>query len=295
MNTCKGENLFKIFNVTDFDLTHIFECGQCFRWDKTDDGSYTGVAHGRVINLSYAENTLTIKNTSKEDFNAIWKHYFDFERDYSEIKKILSKDVVLKNAIDFGGGIRILNQDLWECIISFIISANNNIKRIKGIVKRFCECFGKPVSYNGEIFYTFPSPNDLQGVTIDDLTPLKAGFRNKYIIDAINKVNSGEVNLNNICNLSTNDARNELLKIKGIGRKVADCILLFGAGRGEVFPVDVWVKRVMAELYTIETEKNNIFDFAEKNFGQYAGIAQQYLFYYMREQGGKKDGGKENV
>lgn len=277
-----------ISGVKDFDVTHIFECGQCFRWDKEDDGSYTGIALGKALNISFKENEVLMKNTLQEDFELLWKNYFDFDTDYSQIKTVLSSDETVKKAISYGNGIRILNQDLWECIISFIISANNNIPRIKGIVKRFCENFGKKITYLGREFYTFPSPEELLGITVSDLAPLRAGFRDKYIVDAVNKVNSGEVCLDTVINSDINTARNELLKIKGVGRKVADCVLLFGAGKRASFPVDVWVKRVMAELYAEEIKDGDIFVFAENKFGENAGIAQQYLFYYMREKGEEK-------
>jgi len=277
-----------ISGVKDFDVTHIFECGQCFRWDKEDDGSYTGIALGKALNISFKENEVLMKNTLQEDFELLWKNYFDFDTDYSQIKTVLSSDETVKKAISYGNGIRILNQDLWECIISFIISANNNIPRIKGIVKRFCENFGKKITYLGREFYTFPSPEELLGITVSDLAPLRAGFRDKYIVDAVNKVNSGEVCLDTVINSDINTARNELLKIKGVGRKVADCVMLFGAGKRASFPVDVWVKRVMAELYAEEIKDGDIFAFAENKFGENAGIAQQYLFYYMREKGEEK-------
>lgn len=277
-----------ISGVKDFDVTHIFECGQCFRWDKEDDGSYTGIALGKALNISFRENKVLMKNTLQEDFELLWKNYFDFDTDYSQIKTVLSSDETVKKAISYGNGIRILNQDLWECIISFIISANNNIPRIKGIVKRFCENFGKKITYLEREFYTFPSPEELLGITVSDLAPLRAGFRDKYIVDAVNKVNSGEVCLDTVINSDINTARNELLKIKGVGRKVADCVLLFGAGKRASFPVDVWVKRVMAELYAEEIKDGDIFAFAENKFGENAGIAQQYLFYYMREKGEEK-------
>lgn len=278
-----ADSKFIVENVNDFNLTHTFECGQCFRWDKTADGSFVGVAHDRVIGLEIIDNSLIISNTSQKDFDLIWKNYFDLDCDYSKIKKCLSKDETVKKAISYGGGIRILNQDLWECIISFIISANNNIPRIKGIINRFCEIFGKKVSFMGKDYYTFPTPQDLEGITLDDLAVLRAGFRDKYIIDAISKVLSGEVCLDKIKNSTLADAKAELLKIKGIGNKVSDCILLFGAGRKETFPVDVWVKRVISNLYSEETCGRDIYEFAKEKFGEHAGVAQQYLFYYMRE------------
>lgn len=280
---CKEIYFTEVNNVKNFNLTHIFECGQCFRWNKTDSESYIGVAFDKVIELSFQNDKLTIYNSTDIDFNSVWENYFDFNFDYTKAKSEFSNDLTLKDAVIFGDGIRILNQDLWECIISFIISANNNIPRIKGIIERFCELYGKEIIYKGKKYYTFPRPEELKGISTNDLAPLRAGFRDKYIVDAVNKVNSGEVSLDLIKSSDTKVAREELLKIKGVGRKVSDCVLLFGAGKREVFPVDVWVKRVMNELYYDELSGGDIFAFADKKFGKNAGLAQQYLFYYMRE------------
>ena len=185
-----------------------------------------------------------------------------------------------------------LNQDIWECVISFIISANNNIPRIQGIVERFCEQYGDKMSYNGGTYYTFPKVDKLKDVKKDDLSFLRAGYRDAYLIDAIEKVYNGEVILEEFANYTTQEAKKELLKIKGIGNKVADCILLFGDRRRETFPVDVWVKRSISELYKDEIADLSIHEFAQKKFSNLAGYAQQYLFYYMRENsaGGKTNG-----
>jgi len=270
---------------SDFDLVHTFECGQCFRWDIEEDGSYTGIAGGKAVNISKTEDEVIIKNTTKEDAEKFWSLYFDLDFDYGSLKNEFSKDKVLASAIKSGGGIRILNQDLWECIISFIISANNNIPRIKGIIKKFCELFGDKVKIGETKLYSFPSPDRLKGITAEDLAPLRAGYRDKYLIDAIGKVTSHEVNLELIRTATYDEAKGELLKIKGVGNKVADCILLFGAGKKNAFPVDVWIKRVMETFYHDDIKDKNIADFAKERFGEYGGIAQQYLFYHMREMG----------
>ena len=269
--------------VEDFELKHIFDCGQCFRWDMSSDGSYTGIAEGRAVRISKSGNCVTITNTTKEDFESFWKRYLDMDFDYANLKRNLSNDKVLADAIRSGEGIRILNQDLWECIISFIISANNNIPRIKAIIKTFCELFGEEVLIGGVKLYTFPSFKRLSGINADDLKPLRAGYRDKFIVDAIEKVNSREVDLELIKAAPYEEAKKELLKIKGVGNKVADCILLFGAGKKSAFPVDVWIKRVMETLYKDEMGSKDIREFAKEKFGEYGGYAQQYLFYHMRE------------
>ena len=272
-----------VSGVTDFVPEHIFECGQCFRWERLEDGSYTGIAGGKPLILSSRENELIFKNTPRNEFDVFWKRYFDLDTDYLAVKSRLTGDAVLMRAVTYGSGIRILRQDLWECILSFIISANNNIPRIKGIIERFCTLFGTPVDFCGRMFYTFPAAEQLLHVTAKDLGPLKAGYRDKYILDAIYKVNSGEVDLQLVEQAPVDTARAELMKICGVGPKVADCILLFGAGKREAFPVDVWVRKVLNTLYHESLDRKSVRQFAENKFGNDAGFAQQYLFYYMRE------------
>ncbi|MBR2500672.1 MAG: 8-oxoguanine DNA glycosylase [Clostridia bacterium] len=279
----EGKGSITLKEVRDFELKHIFECGQCFRWDVIDDGSYIGIAASKAIKISETDDGITIYNTTKDEFTDFWQNYFDLDFDYGKLKRTLSKDRVLKTAIKSGEGIRILNQDLWECIISFIISANNNIPRIKGIIKTFCELFGEKVILGEDVLYSFPSPERLSTITVDDLKPLRAGYRDKYIIDAIEKVSNGIVSLEVIKEKDYDEAKGELLKIKGVGNKVADCILLFGAGKKEAFPVDVWIKRVIDTLYKDELGEKDISVFAKEKFGKFGGYAQQYLFYHMRE------------
>ncbi len=267
----------------EFIPKHIFECGQCFRYKKEQDDSYTLVAHGKVINVSLKNESIIIKNATDNDISDIWYNYFDLATDYKSIKNALKKDKHLKESLIFGNGIRILNQDLWECIISFIISANNNIPRIQGILDRFCQRYGEKINAFNNTYYSFPDAEKIKEIKKEDLAFLRAGYRDSYLIDAILKVSSNEVDLQKIKNMTTNEAKSELLKIKGVGNKVADCILLFGNGRHETFPVDVWVKRSMATIYADEIGDAKICDFANFKFGKLAGYAQQYLFYYMRE------------
>lgn len=267
----------------DFIPQHIFECGQCFRFKKEQDESYTIVAKNKVVNISKCGENIILKNTNDEDVADIWFDYFDLGTDYGEIKTKLSADKHLKESVKYGNGIRILNQDIWECIISFIISANNNIPRIQGIVERLCEQYGEKINAFDSTYYTFPSAERLKDIKKDDLSFLRAGYRDSYLLDAVLKVSNKELDIYNLANLSTPEAKSELLKIKGVGNKVADCILLFGNKRCETFPVDVWVKRSIGTIYSDEIGEMSISDFANMKFGNLAGYAQQYLFYYMRE------------
>lgn len=273
----------------DFVPKHIFECGQCFRFKKEKDQSYTIVAKNKVINVSKKGENIILKNTNDNDVSDIWFDYFDLSTDYSKIKTSLSVDKYLKESVAYGNGIRILNQDIWECIISFIISANNNIPRIQGIIERLCEHYGDKITAFNNTYYTFPDADRLKDITKEDLAFLRAGYRDTYLLDAIYKVANNEIDIESFEKLTTQEVKNELLKIKGVGNKVADCILLFGTRRRETFPVDVWVKRSMNTLYSEEIKDLDIHKFAENKFKELAGYAQQYLFYYMREQssGGK--------
>lgn len=273
-------------NVGDFHAKHIFECGQCFRWNKEDDGSYTGVAYGKVINVKsdYENRKVTILNTDIKDFNDIWLDYFDLGRDYGRIKSKLSLDPTLKKAIKHGEGIRILKQQPWEVLISFIVSANNRIPMISKSINLLSELYGQAIEYNGKSYYSFPTVEKLNNVELKDIERCRAGFRCKYISKAIKMLNDEEINLIDIENMATDKARAELMKIPGVGIKVADCILLFSMQKYDAYPVDVWVKRVTEHFYMeCETKLSDIQDFAKKRFGDLAGFAQEYLFYYARE------------
>ena len=284
METIIKNNNIILKGVSDFDLRHIFECGQCFRFNAVTDGVYEGVAFSRALRISQSGDTVTLYDTSKEDFDTVWHDYFDMGCDYGKIKKTLSRDKILKNAIKNGEGIRILNQDLWETIISFIISASNNIPRIKGIIGRFCENFGDEISYMGKTYYAFPTPEKTASLTQSDLSVIRAGFRDKYIMDAAEKIVSGKMKIDYIKQLPTEKAKEELKKINGIGEKVANCILLFGLHRVDAFPVDVWIKRVMEQYYFDGEQPISVISrFAEEKFGDLGGYAQQYLFFSARE------------
>lgn len=255
-------------NTDNFDLALSLDCGQAFRWRETDDGLWQGVVNGKFLRIGQNGTTITLYDTAEDDFNAVWRVYFDLDRNYGEIINSY-EDKSLQTACKAFPGIRILKQDEWEAICSFIISANNNIPRIKGIIERLCENFGEKAGES----YAFPSAEKIASLTVEDLAPIRAGFRAKYIIDAAKKISSGEVDIEKIKALPFNEAKAELLKIKGVGEKVAQCALLYGFGRYEAFPVDVWVKRILAELYP---------DGFPEEYRDTQGIAQQYLFHWRR-------------
>ena len=284
MKITANEKSVIIKDLKHFNPTHTFECGQCFRWDKTIDGSYIGIAYNKLVDISFKDDICIIKNTNLDDFNAIWKNYLDLDTDYGKIKSVFSKDENVKKAMDYGWGIRILNQELFECLISFIISTQNQIPRIKKIVASLSEAYGEKIEYEGKIYYSFPTLESLKGIKENDLAPFKMGYRQKYIVDAINKISQGIVDLEKVKTLPYLDAKNELMKINGVGPKVADCVLLFSLGKKEAFPIDVWVKRTMRKLYLNENSTiTEIEKFSKDYFGEFSGVAQQYLFYYARE------------
>ena len=283
------EQKYIIENQESFELKDIFECGQCFRWNKNDDGSYTGIVNKGVLNVEKQNEKIIFTGMLDGDIKEVVRFYFDLDRNYEEIKMQLSNiDKYLKTSVEYGKGIRILNQDLWETIISFIISANNNIPRIKGIIERISKKYGTEIEWNGEKYYTFPIPKQLGKATAEDLRSLGTGFRDIRIYETTQKVLSGEFNLKEIQKKDTLSAREELLSLSGVGPKVADCILLFSTlKRFDVFPIDVWVRRVMNELYIknedeTKVSKNEISKIAKKKFGNLEGLAQQYLFYWKR-------------
>lgn len=267
----------------NFDLDKIFDCGQAFRFRKGEDGCFTGVAFGRVLKISQSEDTITLYDTTEEEYLSVWKDYFCMDTDYAEIDKILSTDEEINKAISYGKGIRILSQETWEMIITFIISQNNNIPRISKLVETLCENYGRKLEYEGKTYYTFPTPEELSKATEEELTALKFGYRAGYITGFTKLVISKEFDIPALTALPTAEARKMLLSVKGIGGKVADCILLFGLGRYEVCPHDTWIKKALTEKYNIENvnEKKG-YDLVTAKWGRYAGIAQQYLFYAQR-------------
>ena len=284
-----------LLGIRNFDLTQILDCGQCFRW-AGEGGSYTGIAHGRQMQLALEGDSLIFKDMSPREFDYIWKDYFDLGRDYGQIRKDYSADPALAKAVEFSPGLRVMRQDPWETLITFILSQNNNIPRIKKMVALLCEHFGEAlpdvgqaarssnISRSGEHAYlgtgslpggnhAFPTPGALAVLSAEDLAPIKPGYRAPYIIDAARQVAEGRLDIAQLQAQPSDDIQKALLGIHGVGPKVAECVLLFGFGKVERFPLDVWMKRVMAALYP-------------KGFPEElkptAGIAQQYLFHYAR-------------
>ena len=284
------EQQYVIENINSFELKDIFDCGQCFRWNEAADGSYTGLVQNNVINVKKQGDIVIFTGICSGDIKEICREYFDLDRNYEKIKKELSKvDDYLNESISYGAGIRILNQNLWETIISFIISANNNIPRIKGIIERLSKQYGNKINWRGKDYYTFPTVQQLSKASIQDLRELGLGFRDKYIYQTTKKVINGEIDLQKLHEeKDTNQVRKMLLSLSGIGPKVADCILLFSTlKRFDVFPIDVWVRRVMNELYIKlddenKVDKKQIEKLAKEKYGNLEGIAQQYLFYWRR-------------
>lgn len=278
-----------IKKIDAFELKDIFDCGQCFRWNEEQNGSYTGVVKAGVLNVCCDSKSIIFKGTLDCDIHKFVNKYFDLDRDYEQIKNTLSKiDNHMDSSIKYGKGIRILNQDLWETIISYIISANNNIPRIKGIIDRLSKKYGKRIEFDGKEYYLFPTPEQLKNVTIAEYRSLGLGFRDIRLFETVQAVDSGKINLEDLYNMKTLEARDKLLQLSGVGPKVADCILLFSdLKRFDIFPIDVWVRRVMNDLYIKNPDekkvnKKELNELAFKKFGQYAGIAQQYLFYWRR-------------
>lgn len=274
--------ILAVEDVKDFNLTHVFECGQCFRWIKQQDGSYNGIVRNKAVNVDYKEGTLFITNSDEQDFADIWYEYFDLGTDYSKIKAALEKDSIMKEAIQTGYGIRLLKQDFWEMLISFIISANNMIPRIMKTVDTLSVLMGKSIDENNN-YFSFPEVEALANSSIDDVNKCRAGFRCKYIHQTSQMILVGNIKKEQLMSMDTETARKELMKLPGVGPKVADCILLFSGIKYDVFPIDVWVKRVMEELYLKkDSSLKEIQNFAKNNFGDLTGYAQQYLFYHAR-------------
>lgn len=273
-----------IKNIKNFDLHNVFQCGQCFRWNETDSGSYIGVAYGKVIEVNKIKDDLIIYNTNIKEFYEIWEEYFDLKRDYSEIKNKLSKDPILKESIQFGSGIRILKQEPFELTISFIISANNRIPMIKREIQNICEKWGEKIQYKGKVYYTFPCVEALSTATLEELQKCSIGFRAKYALDTVKKINNKEMDLDYIKSLDDDKCHKKMQEFMGVGPKVSDCIILFSMGKYTAFPVDVWVKRAMQHFYLApDVSLPKIRQFARDKFGDEAGFAQQYLFYWARE------------
>ena len=285
------QNVVMLKHINHFNIKQILESGQVFRFEKVAESSYTLIAKQKRIRITQQEDSTSplIHHITRSELDEIWHNYFDLETDYDTIIRELEvKDRYMQEAIQFGDGIRILRQDPWEMLISFIISQNKSIPHIKQCIQNLCEQFGQRIEYEAcheEPYYTFPTPEQLIRATEDDLRACKVGFRAPYIRDACLKVVHEEVSLNDLIAYDAKGAKAELMRIRGVGPKIADCILLFAYAKGEVFPTDVWIKRVVEGLYFHGEEKKPeyIQAFAKEYFGDLAGYAQQYLFFYGRE------------
>ena len=259
----------KINKGTTLDLDATFNCGQCFRFNRLADGAFGGVAFNKSVRFYDEGESIRVECADEKEF-MIWQDFLDLDRDYEKIIVSLKNQELLYKIADYGRGIRILKQESWEALCSFIISQNNNIPRIKGIIERLCECYGEKLE-SGE--YTFPTAQRIAELTAEDLAPLRAGFRARYILDAAKKVSSGEIVLEKLKTMPYDEAKAVLKTICGVGDKVANCVLLFGLGHIDAFPVDVWIKKVMDSKFP-----NGLPECANGH----KGIIQQYLFYYYR-------------
>ena len=285
------KQFYKLENVKSFEPAHIFECGQCFRWNIQEDLSYTGIFKNNVLNVKKENNSIIISGICDGNIQKIVEDYFDLNRNYEEIKERLAKvDENLKIAEEYGSGIRLLNQDLWETIISFIISANNNIPRIKKIIERIAKKYGEKILFENKEYYTFPNVESLSKATVEDLRELGLGFRDKRIYDTTKIILEKQIDLEELEKIKdVNLLREKLMELPGVGEKVADCVMLFSSLKKlEVLPVDVWVRRVMNDLYINKPDENKVSKeevrkIAKQKYGNLAGIAQQYLFYWKRE------------
>lgn len=284
------DNNIIIEDIHDFDLCQTLECGQAFHFEKTGEQDYIVVAMNRMLHVAQTtaggKVNLIFYNTSAEDFENVWNDYFDFDTDYAIIKsELLKMDERLREAIDSKWGVHILNQDFFEMLMSFIISQNKQIPQIKELVFRISKFYGKKLGeYNGKAYYSFPDVNECEVITEEDFRNMKTGFRAPYLYDAAKKCKEGMYSVDILRGLNDDEVMECLKQIKGVGEKVASCVMLFGLGRRSAFPVDVWMKRIMERLYFGEdTKKEVIMEFAKKRFGELGGYAQQYLFYFARD------------
>ena len=271
--------------VDCFNLKYTLECGQCFRWKK-EEQYYVGVIKDRVIKIRQDKDMLYIIGSNMDNIKNVITEYFNLDTDYNEIeKRIILVDENVKRAVSNTTGLRFLKQDFFETIISYIISANNNIPRISKSVNEISKRYGTKVELDGEEYYLFPTPEQLKNVRVEEYRQCGVGFRDKYIYDTVQKIVNKEIDLDKMYEEDTQTLKKELLALMGVGPKVADCILLFSCSRFEVFPIDTWVEKIMRKLYfdNKEATKKQIQHYADENFKSDAGIIQQHLFYNIRE------------
>ncbi len=277
-----------VSELKDFRIGQTLECGQSFHFEKTENDEYIIIAYNKILRVKEAnEESVIFYDTTIEEFEKLWIHYFDLDRDYGNIKKVLlKKDDKLRQAIEEKSGVRIMNQEFFEMLMSFIISQNKQIPHIKKLVFEISKKWGTFLGMvNDKPYYAFPTPFQMKNATIEDFIKLKTGFRAPYLYDAVNMVLTGRINENEAKSLSGDELVKYLCQIKGVGEKVANCVILFSLGKRDAFPIDVWIKRIMEKLYFgEETDKKEIALFAKERFGEYGGYAQQYLFYYARDE-----------
>lgn len=253
-----------------FSLDQTFSCGQCFRWERLDRECWRGTAYGKTVTF-YFDTSYLYASCDEAELSAFWAKYLDLDRDYAAIRRAVSVDAQTARYADSGAGIRILRQEPWEALISFIISQCNNIPRIQGIISRLCALYGEKIDGG----FAFPTPEALSRLSIEDLAPLRCGYRAPYILSSAQAVSGGSLDLAVLESADTETILRALLALPGVGIKVASCVLLFGFHRLEAFPVDTWIRKALKQDYGPD------FDPA-KAFGLYAGIAQQYIFYHAR-------------
>lgn len=273
MQITMQDNQLFVTGSSRFSARQTFTCGQCFRWTEQPDGSYLGIVRGLPARVSDQDGALVL-SSDEQQFAQLWRGYFDCDTDYAAICDSFAVDAFTAAAADFGRGIRILRQEPWEALCTFILSQCNNIPRITGIVDRLCTLLGEPISFEQQTLYAFPSPEQLARCTPEDLAPLRAGYRTPYLIAAAQAVFSGTVDFSALSRMDTDAARREIMQLRGVGRKVADCFLLFGLHKLDAFPVDTWMKKAAAYYSG---------DMKQFINSPYAGVYQQYFFFYTRE------------
>ncbi len=279
MQVLQQNNSIKITDIKDLDIHQIFTSGQTFRFFKIDENTWRGIAFERRIDITQGEDYISLSPCTLDEFENIWRTFFDLDTDYAVIKKkLIDTDARFEEMIAIGDGVRILRQNKWEMIITFIISANNNIPRITKSVNCICEKYGEKLYVDGEfVGYAFPTPEKLAKADLDTLRNCGLGYRDKYI-----KSTAQMVLESGIPDSSGDKLIEDLLKFKGVGRKVADCIRLFGYGCHDAFPVDTWIRKAQNELQGNFKNDDAMREHALEIYGELSGIAQQYLFYYIR-------------
>lgn len=273
MEITERDGLLSVEKIPFFSPEHTFCCGQCFRFSKAEDGFFEGVAHGQLLRLKEVRGALYLQ-CSRESFDSFFRRYLDLDRDYEAVLSRFPPDPVLQKALFFGRGLHILQQEPFEVLISFILSQCNTIARIRALVRQLCALFGEPFSSpDGRTFYAFPTPERLSACKLSALSPLRAGYRAPYLLSAAQAVASGALSFETLSQLDTDAARARVMALPGVGRKVADCFLLYGLNRLDAYPVDTW----MQKAHRAHPEFRALLRFP------FAGIAQQYIFYYTRE------------